>query len=302
MNELYVLNGPAIGKSFTLREGAMFLGRSLDNDVRIDDRTLSRKHLKIVKRGDKYFVTDLKSRNGTFYDGKFTSPGVEIEVKEGLPIAMGVTVICLGKGCEEQIIPSLESTELAHETFELFLKNRDRSTLRKLEFLRKVSDVLTEDLSDKTLEKIIAHVFDLFRRVDRAVFILIDPETEEVIETVYKSSKPGNDTTTVYCEGIVSQVIKSGKPVVISDAKTEESEFADTLEVLKIESVMCLPLIYGSEILGVVYIDSLERPYGFRREDLYLLMNLTQRIAPVIEDIRFASEISEVIEDLSSDS
>lgn len=301
MSILYVLNGPEIGKSFNLREGVMFLGLSLDNEIRINDRTLSRKHLKILKLRDKYYITDLKSRNGTFLDGNFIRPGLEIEVTEGNPIALGVTVICLGRGCEEQILPSLDSIDLTNETSELFLKTRDRSTLRKLEFLRKVSDVFAEDLSYKTLEKIIIHVFDLFKRVDRAVFVLTDPETEEITKTIYKSNKLGNDAATTYCEDIVSRVIKSRKPVIISDAKTEESDFADTLELLNIESVMCLPLIHRSQTLGVIYVDSLERPFGFRREDLYLLLNLAQRIAPAIEDIRFASEISEVIEDLSSD-
>lgn len=301
MSKLYVLNGPEIGKSFNLREGVMFLGLSLDNEIRINDRTLSRKHLKILKLRDKYYITDLKSRNGTFFDGNFIRPGLEIEVTEGNPIALGVTVICLGRGCEEQILPSLDSIDLTNETSELFLKTRDRSTLRKLEFLRKVSDVFAEDLSYKTLEKIIIHVFDLFKRVDRAVFVLTDPETEEITKTIYKSNKLGNDAATTYCEDIVSRVIKSRKPVIISDAKTEESDFADTLELLNIESVMCLPLIHRSQTLGVIYVDSLERPFGFRKEDLHLLLNLAQRIAPAIEDIRFASEISEVIEDLSSD-
>jgi adenylate cyclase len=301
MSKLYVLNGPEIGESFNIREGVTFLGRSLDNDIRINDKTLSRKHLKILKLGDKCFITDLKSRNGTFFDGNFIGAGVETEVKEGLPIALGVTVICLGTGCEEQIMPSLDSVDLINETSGHFLKNKDRSTLRKLEFLLKVSDVLTEDLSYQILEKIIVHIFDLFKRVDRVLFVLIDPETEEITKIIYNSRKPGNEAAITYCEDIVNRVIESGRPVVISDAKTEDSEFADTLEVLKIESVMCLPLICHSQILGVIYVDSLERPYGFRREDLYLLLNLTQRIAPAIEDIRFASEIIEVIEDLSSD-
>ncbi len=37
----------------------------------------------------------------------------------------------------------------------------------------------------------------------------------------------------------------------------------DTLKVLKILSVMCVPLIYRSQILGAIYVDSLERPYAF---------------------------------------
>jgi len=299
MSKLFVLNGPAIGKSFNLREGVILLGRSLENDIRIDDKTLSRNHLKILKRGDKYFITDLKSRNGTYYMGKYIRPGIEAEVKEGVPIALGVTVICIGEGCQEQIMPSLDSMDLANETSEVFLKGRDRSTLIKLEFLQKISRVLKEDSSKEGLEKIIDHIFDLMKRIDRVTFVIIDPETKEIMETVYRRSKTNDSEALPYCESVVNKVIETGKPVVISDAKTEKTEFSDTLEVLKIESVMCLPLLCHSEIQGVLYVDSLERAYGFRTQDLYLLLNLGQRIAASLEDIRFASEISKLADDLS---
>ena len=98
MTKLYILNGPEMGRSFELRDVATYVGRSLENDVRIEDKTVSRRHLKIVKRGKKYFVTDLKTHNGTFFNGNYKAPGLELEGKEGVPIAIGMTVICLGKG------------------------------------------------------------------------------------------------------------------------------------------------------------------------------------------------------------
>ncbi len=305
MSKVYVLNGPEIGESFQLREGVSFLGRSPDNEIRLTDKTVSRKHLKVVRKGDRYLITDLKSRNGTFVSGEFLSPGKEVEVREGVPIAVGITVICLGEGCTEQMVPFLESIDLTEDPDELnrtLQMHQDRIAQNKLRFLYNASKTLTEDLSIKeTLEKLLAHIFDLLRRVDRGVFVLIDPDTEEVTEIIYKSSNPGDDATTVYCEEIVKRVIRSRKPFFVSDAKTDKSDFVDTLEVLKIESVLCVPLISRSQILGAIYVDSLKRPYGFRREDLALLMNLSLRIAPAIDDARFASEILEVAEALSSE-
>lgn len=305
MSKLYVLNGPQIGQSYELRDGVSFIGRSLDNDIRIDDRTVSRKHLRIARREDKYLITDLKSRNGTFFKGNFLNPGIEVEVIEGAPIAIGITVICFGEECAEQMMPFLDSGEPAMDTNELsetLVEHRDRATLKQLKFLHRVSNTLMEVLSIKeALGKILDHIFDLLKRIDRGAFVLIDPDTEETTKIVYKSKKPSDDETTVYCQDVVDGVIRSGKPFAVSNTKTEETEFADTLEVLKIESVLCVPLIYHSEILGAIYVDSLERPYGFRREDLALLMNLSQRIASSIEDARFASEIMEVVESLSTD-
>ena len=305
MSKLYILNGPEIGQSFTLREGVNFVGRSLDNEIRLTDKTVSRKHLRIARRGDKYLVRDLKSRNGTFVHGGFITPGEEVEIREGVPIAIGITVICIGLGCEEQMTPFLDSIELVDETNEFSRTldmQRDRAAVRKLTFLYKVSSVLAEDFPlKKMLEKILVHIFDLLKRIDRGVFVLVDPETEQVTEVIYKSNKPGDYASTVFCGDVVHRVISSRKPVLVSDAKTEPSDFADTLELLKIESVLCVPLISASNVLGAIYVDSLKRPYGFRREDLALMVNLSQRIAPSIADARFASEVLDAAESLSDD-
>jgi GAF domain-containing protein len=104
-----------------------------------------------------------------------------------------------------------------------------------------------------------------------------------------------------YCRDVIIQVVKTRRPIVVSDVETEEpSKLVDTLKVLKILSVMCVPLIYRSEILGAIYVDSLERPYGFRRDDLLLFMDLSQRVAIALENIRMVSELSSIADSLTS--
>ncbi|MCX5877641.1 MAG: FHA domain-containing protein, partial [Deltaproteobacteria bacterium] len=91
MAYLYVLNGPEKGRSFRLREEENYIGRAIDNDIRIEDKTLSRKHAKILLRGSRFFITDLKSQNRTFFDSAYLEPGSEVELKPGVPIALGTT-------------------------------------------------------------------------------------------------------------------------------------------------------------------------------------------------------------------
>jgi pSer/pThr/pTyr-binding forkhead associated (FHA) protein len=130
MTNLHILNGPEIGRSFELRDVATYVGRSPDNDVQIADKTVSRKHLKIVKRGNKYLITDLNSRNKTFFNGNYLAPGLELEVREGMPIAIGMSLICLGEGCITQMMPLFDSIGLTKETDEqsgIFLVHGDKA-------------------------------------------------------------------------------------------------------------------------------------------------------------------------------
>jgi len=306
VTKLYILNGPNMGESFELRDGYTYLGRSAKNDIQIEDKTVSRRHLRIAKSGREYLVTDLKSRNGTFYNGRYIRPPFEFEVKEGVPIAIGMTMICIGEGCTEQIIPLFDSIELRKDTGAqsgIFKLHRHRTNQKKLELLYKVSDTLSEGLPiNQTLTRILSHMLGLLGRIDRGAFILVDPETGTIADVISASPKPIDDSPILYCPDLVSRVIDDRKPVVISNARTEENELIDTMKIYKIESVMCLPLLSGSQIMGAMYFDSLGKPYGFSKEDVALFKDLGQRIAVTIENARFVFDLTNIADGLSSDS
>jgi hypothetical protein len=284
MSNLYVLAGPQKGKVFELRDGANYIGRS-SKDIQIEDPTVSREHLKITTREGRYYVTDLKSRNQTFFNGNYLAPGLEIEVKEGVPIAIGMTVLCIGHGCREEMLSFMDSIGLSSETGSesgIYRVHKGRTNQKKLELLYRVSDVLGENLPVKeTCKKILSHIFALLKNIDRCIFILIAPASREIKETISEPEILG-DKTMSYLRDIVKRVMAEGKPLVISDVQTEKDELADTLKLLKVESVMCLPMSAQSQIIGFLYMDSLKRPYGFQFEDVALFMDISQRVAYAI--------------------
>lgn len=65
------------------------LGRSLDNDIVVDDIAASRYHLRLRKIDDRYQVEDLNSANGTFLNGRQLSEAVVLN--EGDRISIGET-------------------------------------------------------------------------------------------------------------------------------------------------------------------------------------------------------------------
>ncbi|MBW1669729.1 MAG: FHA domain-containing protein [Deltaproteobacteria bacterium] len=116
MGKLFIVEGPDRGRSFRIKGQTVFIGRSPANDIQMRDKTISRQHLKIVRKGDKYFVEDLQSKNGTYVNGEQIRPGVEIEVNEGHPIVIGMSVICLGEGCLELVKSYLDSLDVSETT------------------------------------------------------------------------------------------------------------------------------------------------------------------------------------------
>jgi 3',5'-cyclic-nucleotide phosphodiesterase len=283
------MNGPDKGRSFEVDEEAIFVGRAPDNEIHIKDKSVSRKHLKIVKREEKYYVTDLGSKNGTFIDGMRVTGGKEYEIREGMPIAVGKTFLSIGKAYPDDVLAVLDSIDLFKELDEEGrdeVKDRPLTAKKNMDLIYKVSNVLMQSLNMKeVMERILHYILVLLKRIDRGVIILIDQETgapSEVI-SIIKANKDGCETG--YSRTIVERVIKKRKSVSMLDTLEEkEINLSESIRVSGIRSIMCVPLISRSKVMGVIYVDSVNKPHGFRKEDLDLLTALSSPAAVAIEN------------------
>lgn len=290
MLKLFILEGPDKGESFELKKDTQYLGRSEQNDIRLKDPSISARHMRIVRREERFFIQDLKSTNGTYLDGRLLSPGEEVEVREGHPIAVGGTLMCLDREF------SVGGTLVQHAVkfpkgFRDYLgsgpyRDRPLTNLKNLQLMYKVSNALTQSLDiNDILEKVMEYLFDCLKRIDRGAVLLLDGDTGRLSETIARSRQDGKHTSIDYSRTIVNRVIKEGKPVTMADTSSElEADLSDSIKALKIRSVMCVPLVSRSRIRGAIYVDSLHAPHGFRKEDLQLLMGLASPAAIAIEN------------------
>ena len=100
---------------FELNDEITFIGRSEVNDVRIEDNYVSREHLMLRKLGDRVLVRDLGSKNGTFVNGNPIRPGAEVELREGVSIVIGMSVICRGEEGSDKVLALISSVNPSNE-------------------------------------------------------------------------------------------------------------------------------------------------------------------------------------------
>jgi pSer/pThr/pTyr-binding forkhead associated (FHA) protein len=67
---LVVRQGPEIGTRYSLVGDQVSVGRVPDNDIQLDDFTVSRQHAVFVKQGAAWLVRDLGSLNGTYVNNE----------------------------------------------------------------------------------------------------------------------------------------------------------------------------------------------------------------------------------------
>jgi hypothetical protein len=172
--------------------------------------------IEIIK--GRHFIIDLSGRNGTFYNGKYVVPGHEVEVGEGIPLALGMTVICFGEGCKEKIVPFLDTVSLLRKNQAKKAPSGDRRTrpLKKREdLLSKVSLALKGAADLKlNLEKVLDHIFHHLKRLDRGAFVLVDPETLQRAEIICQVNKSSKAITASLSEEVIQKVLEQGKPLI----------------------------------------------------------------------------------------
>ncbi len=304
MAKLYIVHGPDKGKAFELKGDITCIGRSEENDIQIKDNSVSRKHLKIIRKDNNFFVEDLKSTNSTFVDGEFIVPGKEIEIKAGLPIAIGKAIVSIGENIPEETISTQSTDEFANEFvktgFYTAYKDRPMTTRKNLELIYKVANVLVQSLNITELfEKIMDYLFEFLGRIDRGAILLIDEKTGKLKQIIARSKYDSGKTSLHYSRTLVNKVIKEGAPLTVPEMKLEEMDnFSDSMGVIR--SVMCVPLISKSKVRGVIYVDSVDMPHGFRKEDVSLLMALSSPAAVAIENALLYSNLEKLVEERTS--
>ncbi len=298
MPKLIVTKGPMKDKVLLFKGEVVFAGRGSDNDIKLEGRELSRKHFKFVKKGKRLYVEDLKSRNGTRLNGEVIVPGREFVVKENDILSIGNSEFQVNGLLEPKASPEKDSTaqetqiEAGEETKQI--KERRSLDRKNLELIWEVTELLRKSLSIKeVLEKVMRHIMDSLPRIDTAAIVLYDKQKDEIVET-FSTERFENVMEEVrFSQSIVKRAMRDGKAVRMSNTKYEQSDdLSESLNELKIKSVMCVPMISNEEVLGAIYVDA-RGIYGFRKDDLLLLNSVSGPVAVAVEKSMLASQLED---------
>ncbi|RJR30342.1 MAG: FHA domain-containing protein [Desulfobacteraceae bacterium] len=284
MYSLYVVSGPDLGRSFELRGETTHIGKSIENEIQIKDRFIAQRHLTVVKRGGMYFLKDLGSDNGTFVDGNLIRSGVEVELREGVPVVIGMSVFCVGERCSDDILDIVKSLSIPTDEKRgggpERTQHRPRAAEKNMRLLREVSRFLTQSLDlGEVLERILDSILKLLKRIDRGAIILLDPVGGGISKVVFKAREGIEGDA--YCREVVDQVIGKGSELMIMG---KDQALSEELKSAGIKSLMCVPLLNRGKVSGAIYVDSVIDSNGFRKDDLSFFKALSIPAAHAIHN------------------
>jgi transcriptional regulator with GAF, ATPase, and Fis domain len=165
---------------------------------------------------------------------------------------------------------------------------------RKLLKLQEVGQAITSELDlNRLLEKLMDAVLEL-ARAERGFIILRAPGAKSDTITVARNiDRELVDRPELKISRSISQeVIRTGRPLLLTNAIDDE-RFLDSKSVqgLRLQSILCVPLLSRQEILGVIYLDNRLRKHAFREDDLRVLQTFSAQAAIAITNARLSEEI-----------
>ncbi len=306
LNKLYVIDGPHRGSTFDLNEGITTVGRSHDNDICLPEIGVSGHHAKLLKKDSKIFIVDLSSFQGVFINGQRIEPGVEVEVREENSLVLGNSVLSLQEEASGEYMAQGYPSDTQKDRFDtsesLIKKHDSRDYTRTVGLLLRVSHIFAKSHNIReVLHEVIDQIMTLLNRIDRGAILLLDKDTGQLEEVVSKTrvlAKDGRLPKPNYNRSIVNRVIEEAEPVMVSNTSLEDkAHISESMQLMNIMSVMCVPLKHEGKTRGVIYVDSIGLPYGFRKEDLQLLGGLADTAAVAIQNAQLYDDLKKELAD-----
>ncbi len=280
-----------------------------DKFVCIPEHTISRRHARIRRRGAHYFVEDLHSRNGTFVLGQRLAPGAWHPLRDGDELALSSAHMVFHSLVmpERASMPTVITKAVDATQFTQSIEpphDADRSdlekTVLKLHAMAQVSIALGA-VTDRAplIEKIMNFIFDLFPLAERA-FILLKNNERDAPMPVAARRRDGTveDPQQIRISHTIVDEVLNKKRAILSVDTLSDRHFSvhDSIISQAILSVMCVPLIVGDEVLGMIQVDTSSDPFAFQEADLEILTGVCAETAVALKNFQLYSDIKGLLD------
>ena len=301
-------------QTFNLSGDEATIGRATDNDIVLNDFSVSRRHAYLRRENGVWMLRDNHSTNGVRVNDQ---PVPESPIADGDSVTVGTFRLVFRELVARETSAALDSTSTCIRPISEFnldfglepesvaipetTENRKRAALDVV-YKTKVFEILVQVaktlISVDDVETVLGTVMNLifeYLPVDRGFLLLEERGQLELRVSRYKSQHRATaDGSTPYSRTIVDMVMGQKVAVLTSDAQVDERFGAGhSIRIQQIRSAMCAPLWSRDAVIGVIHVDSPLHVGTFTERDLDLLTALANFAAVAIERARLHERVAE---------
>jgi len=237
--------------SFVVRKPLTTIGRAKGNDLVLDDPMLSPTHAHLVRQGDAFTLSQMTRTSEIYVNGRRVRKAA---LSVGDKVMLGAWQLTFSDG---------EPTEEAGQAG----ADLSMAILQKLVGLSE--EIMRDQPPKRLFRALLVGLVELTRAQKGILILLKDGERHQI--AAHNVDDDAFDLSKV-SDSIVDKVIKTGDPLLLSDAMSD-SRFgrAQSVVDLRLSSVMCVPLLYRRDLIGVIYLGNDQITDLFTDSDLDLL-------------------------------
>lgn len=307
MFELIVISGPDKGRSFRSHLDELVVGRDDDLEVTLTDRTASRRHARILRRGHAYEIEDLGSGNGTTVNAERIRHAKPL--LEGDLITIGKNTLRFHQAEGHRAPPSDTGGYLTTATITMRdlmrelaaqeqpvagdwdeLQRAQQETAAIFRVSQALSGLQTaEELYPKVIDIVLAE----FPRADRCTILLNEGNNEEPVVQLSQARKNSiGIADTLYRGSLAHTALQQQQAMLITDPVNDERlRDRETIITANIRSAICAPVQTQVDLRGVIYADCVTETAGFTEPDLRLLSVISLQVASAIDNARLYEKL-----------
>lgn len=285
MAELVLVENDIEGRRHPLSTAEMIIGRSADAAVFIDDRKVSRRHARVWKEGEQYFLEDLGSSNGTFVNAKRLAGRISLLHNDLIAIGRHRLRFLDEEHASDNEITITRQTAAAASNAEIFRED----SAGKLRAVLELSHHLARALdTDTVLSRLLDQLLVLFPHADRAQAIFPSDTGYQVRAS--RSRGVGLSRGHGFSRSLVKQVMEQRVAVLAEDTGALESNLS--IGNLGIYSLLAVPLqTRNDRVLGVIGLDRYQAARPFTHEDLNLLTAVVLQASSALDNAALHEEL-----------
>lgn len=265
---------PNTPKQVRLFKKITTIGRDSTNDIAIAQSSVDDNHAYLIFDGKHYTISGVGKKNVLLVNGK----------KEKTVALTHKDVITLG------------DVNLTFDLFDELTVDKREDLQSEIESYRKLYQLTEKLMNGANIEDLLNNLIDIVIDISGADrgFLILRKEDKNLDFTVARNVKKETITNAIsyVSDSIISKVITSRKPVIVSDALNDEV-FSTSASVmnLKLVSVMCVPLLARGDLLGIIYIGNNNVINLFTAENLQILEVLAAQAALLIQNALLINEL-----------
>jgi GAF domain-containing protein len=180
------------------------------------------------------------------------------------------------------------------DTFQTLLSVRKRDDLTRrgqasaqILMLHEIGKAMGGSMqSVERTQQLICEAVTVILQCERSFLFLLDPFSGDLVAKAYSglvTQDVGENLRIPPGQGIIAQVVASGRPVHVPDAKADPRAIQENIRTLGVRNLLIAPLRVEDRVLGVLLADSKLSGDAFSDDDLQLL-SVLGTLAAVTEE------------------